>query len=1079
MAGDTKQTPPTPEDGGAKMIDEAANKVIMKLMSGLTVIVIATLGGLYAFMEFLVGNQVEARIDGAVRSAMGSSATLQQSVTDALDDAFGKSEHSADIVGALSQPLTDGRFFDTVADNAKTRLFDAGPELRIEQRLILVSQLIGFSSNPSEQLKGYGFDREGLDDELVVQEILAVLELAANDPTSRGTLEAVLERTRSDRKRALTQDELVVYAKFLAGLPDALAGHAARWIADEGLEAHDDPFTTLMLVNGLACGGQMSVLSDFVTWTEPSRSRPSTALEAFGWLGLGMVMSTERIGTTNCAVSQAVEDSRDGAGAGGAFALMPSGTTDRGETAEAAEIARQDVLTTMLGRTRASAVSDRERVLPNRVFGRDGRVRVVQSAVGDVTTFRAALLQGDTEAVNAICATAGYVSGECDLFNDPEAIRALGAMLDLWEAGGTDGGKAGLDPLASAYTHQDEPIRWYAHRIVPLLSTNHVVQDDWEAAISRGGLAIGEDTAQGTALEEILALAWGERITHDRRSGRLSLPDAQTLSHGALDSIMADDRVVFLKGRADLRWLAPLISNASAGRAAQAVRDLLPVRTQTAFTPKARTDRDGAEVDLDADTVDGESAKIDPTPLALITAGLRAGIADDELAPMTDVLEVTQNGDGTYVAVADGATIALAVGQALETGVSRSQVPYDAAFFGIAERLRTGSSRDVSIAERLGLMVLNTTFSEDRLAVLRAIASTDLYTAAQSAGGANALTRALSDTLPGIERLAAAERCDRALDAQDVGFCAIPNLQSSDQIFVVSDHLTPIALMSRSAGVIHTYAPAQPRIVVPQSSAEDGAYLLFARGDGTNDVSPLAPAAAGDGLHPVLTLSDLRSYDWSVGADNPLTAGTSYEVDITRFEAAVFSIVQPALGEFVTVETTVLSEGVDTTMTLYASDGTELDYDDDGGTGLASRMALTGGVPGETLRLVVNTIGSGGTFEIALAAETLAVVSVSADAAEPTSRTLRFADDGVDVPLVLDVPVAGTYVMSTTDASEGVDTTMTLYDERNEAIGFDDDGGANLNSQLVVTLEPGTYVLDVSNLSRGAGDFTVEIVAVD
>ncbi len=60
-------------------------------------------------------------------------------------------------------------------------------------------------------------------------------------------------------------------------------------------------------------------------------------------------------------------------------------------------------------------------------------------------------------------------------------------------------------------------------------------------------------------------------------------------------------------------------------------------------------------------------------------------------------------------------------------------------------------------------------------------------------------------------------------------------------------------------------------------------------------------------------------------------------------------------------------------------------------------------------------------------------------------------------------------------AGHGFDPTLTVYDPYGNQIGYNDDGGSGLDSQLVLTLNPGSYILQVSGYGSSTGSFTITV----
>ncbi len=57
----------------------------------------------------------------------------------------------------------------------------------------------------------------------------------------------------------------------------------------------------------------------------------------------------------------------------------------------------------------------------------------------------------------------------------------------------------------------------------------------------------------------------------------------------------------------------------------------------------------------------------------------------------------------------------------------------------------------------------------------------------------------------------------------------------------------------------------------------------------------------------------------------------------------------------------------------------------------------------------------------------------------------------------------------------GLDPTVALIDQFGNRVGYNDDGGSGLDSQLVLTLAPGNYTIQVSGYNNSTGPFTLTV----
>jgi hypothetical protein len=77
----------------------------------------------------------------------------------------------------------------------------------------------------------------------------------------------------------------------------------------------------------------------------------------------------------------------------------------------------------------------------------------------------------------------------------------------------------------------------------------------------------------------------------------------------------------------------------------------------------------------------------------------------------------------------------------------------------------------------------------------------------------------------------------------------------------------------------------------------------------------------------------------------------------------------------------------------------------------------------------------------------------------------------VRYPLAISYPQVVTIYV----AGQGLDPTVRLYNAMGAELGYNDDGGGGLNSQLVMQLMPGNYVIEVSGYGSSVGPFTITV----
>jgi hypothetical protein len=107
---------------------------------------------------------------------------------------------------------------------------------------------------------------------------------------------------------------------------------------------------------------------------------------------------------------------------------------------------------------------------------------------------------------------------------------------------------------------------------------------------------------------------------------------------------------------------------------------------------------------------------------------------------------------------------------------------------------------------------------------------------------------------------------------------------------------------------------------------------------------------------------------------------------------------------------------------------------------------------------------------------TAPAVTVTAPAPAPApsalgSGAISYPGHTIRYPLNITYPRTVTIYV----AGHGLDPTVRLYDAYGRQLGFNDDGGTGLDSQLVLTLSPGSYIVEVAGYGSSTGPFTVSV----
>jgi len=97
-----------------------------------------------------------------------------------------------------------------------------------------------------------------------------------------------------------------------------------------------------------------------------------------------------------------------------------------------------------------------------------------------------------------------------------------------------------------------------------------------------------------------------------------------------------------------------------------------------------------------------------------------------------------------------------------------------------------------------------------------------------------------------------------------------------------------------------------------------------------------------------------------------------------------------------------------------------------------------------------------------------APVAPAAPFAQATG-TISYPGETVQYPLTVDY----TRTISIYVQGYGLDPTVRVFDSYGNQMGYNDDGGSGLDSQLALTLVPGSYVVEVAGFGGSTGGFSV------
>ena len=185
-------------------------------------------------------------------------------------------------------------------------------------------------------------------------------------------------------------------------------------------------------------------------------------------------------------------------------------------------------------------------------------------------------------------------------------------------------------------------------------------------------------------------------------------------------------------------------------------------------------------------------------------------------------------------------------------------------------------------------------------------------------------------------------------------------------------------------------------------------------------------------------------------------------------------------GDTITILLTGTS-GMDTVLELMDSSFDRIEYDDDGGEGLNSRIDITLPYTGEYIIRARGFSGRTGPYELSLFAGTVPTPTVRPTEAS-TSSSIRVGETvqervtnsaGDSWSLTLE---SGDIVIIAMDAVDNLDTYLELQDPSGNVLITNDDGGEGFNSRILVQVpRSGTYTIIARGFSGDTGGYTLSV----
>ena len=206
-------------------------------------------------------------------------------------------------------------------------------------------------------------------------------------------------------------------------------------------------------------------------------------------------------------------------------------------------------------------------------------------------------------------------------------------------------------------------------------------------------------------------------------------------------------------------------------------------------------------------------------------------------------------------------------------------------------------------------------------------------------------------------------------------------------------------------------------------------------------------------LNPGIVVGASASGTIDYGADQDI-----YPISLASGESYIFDATGNSLS--------------DPTLALHDANGVQLQFDDDGGPGLNSRVEYTAPSSG-TYYLNVGSYGAGtGSYTLATRADDAADDIYTTDHVTPDAWHWGNINSGADQDFYSISLTQGQSYTFDVYASGLTDPTLAVRDSAGAQLAYNDDYGSGLDSHIDFTApHSGTYYLDVGSYSSHTGSY--------
>lgn len=250
-----------------------------------------------------------------------------------------------------------------------------------------------------------------------------------------------------------------------------------------------------------------------------------------------------------------------------------------------------------------------------------------------------------------------------------------------------------------------------------------------------------------------------------------------------------------------------------------------------------------------------------------------------------------------------------------------------------------------------------------------------------------------------------------------------------------------------------------------------GDYTIVAREFGRNDRGRYRIVVSGGGMAQAPQPAPQPAPPQ--GGAIPIALGQTIDAYLTEGSTQNFALQVPRATRLQIDFSRSQGSEIDPYLVLRDQFGTEIESNDDGGSGFDSRITIMLN-PG-SYTIAARDLGNNSAGAFRMSVVEVGAVDVSGIPIAVGQTLESYIAEGQEQPFILTVQSGGQIVIDLEDTSN-IDPYLTLNDAGGMQIASDDDGGSGFNSRISRYLEPGRYQIIARDLGNNrSGSFRLSV----